>query len=169
VKQLGGTIDVSSELGAGTRFSVTLPSVEAPQGSRPAADDHLPRGTETVLVVESDPQVRRACLRALRGLGYTTLSAATIVQAVAALDDPARSIDLLIGDSALSSDPARRIHERLRTRSDVRVIYTSVQPHEEAACSAPGAAGALIKPFSAEDLAHAVRAALDVNSPRSSR
>jgi two-component system, cell cycle sensor histidine kinase and response regulator CckA len=167
VKQLSGAIDVESTVGAGTRFLVTLPSVEAPSGARQRGDEHLPRGNETVLVVESDPQVRRACLRALRSLGYGTLSAATIVQALVALDDSAHAIDLILGDSAISIDPARRIHERLCARPEIRVIYTVDHADDDA--SAPGAAGALLKPFSAEDLAHAVRAALDVNSPRNSR
>jgi PAS domain S-box-containing protein len=160
IKQLSGTIEAFSNVGTGTRFLIRLPIAEAPPGERERSSSHLPRGTETVLVIENDPQVRRACLRALRTLGYRALSAASAVQAVATLDDQSHLVSLILSDRVASKEADRQIHERLEKRPDLRLLYTSAHPGEPPS-SVVDSERALAKPFSLEDLAFAVRCALD--------
>ena len=73
IKQSGGHINVYSEVARGTTFKIYLPKVDAP-GQRPAprskAPD-LPRGTETILLVEDDPALREMASTLLARLGYT--------------------------------------------------------------------------------------------------
>ena len=130
-------------------------------------------------MIENDPQVRRACLRALRTLGYRALSAASAVDAVATLDDQSHLVSLILSDRVASKEANRQIHERLEKRPDLHLLYTSAHPGEPPSSGADSKR-ALAKPFSLEDLAFAVRGALDgelsgavkatpISSPRSSR
>jgi two-component system, cell cycle sensor histidine kinase and response regulator CckA len=160
IKQLAGTIEVDSTVGSGTRFLISLPAAEAPPGERERLSTHLPRGSETVLVIENDSQVRRACLRALRTLGYRALSAASADHAVATLDDPDSAIRLIVSDRVASTAASATIHERMEQRPELRVLYTSDHPSDSSA-NATEPKPALAKPFSLEDLALAVRGALD--------
>jgi two-component system, cell cycle sensor histidine kinase and response regulator CckA len=160
IKQLAGTIEACSKLGAGTRFSISLPLAERPRGERERISSHLPRGTESVLVIENDSQVRRACLRALRTLGYRALSAGSAEHVVAMLDDPSAAIRLIVSDRVASLEASQQIRERLVQRPELRLLYTSDHPSDSSPI-ATEAQPALAKPFSLEDLAHAVRGALD--------
>jgi two-component system cell cycle sensor histidine kinase/response regulator CckA len=77
VEQSGGHIDVYSELGKGTMFQVYFPCVEQPLdlAAQPVQSGPLPRGTETLLVVEDDPAVRHLAEEVLRTQGYVVLPA----------------------------------------------------------------------------------------------
>ena len=87
VKQSGGSIWVYSEPGHGTTFKIYLPALRraarrrAEARRRPPA---APPGTETVLLVEDEPEVRRLVEKLLRMQGYTVLSAASPAEAIAA-------------------------------------------------------------------------------------
>ena len=77
VKLLSGHIEVYSELGHGTMFRIHLPSKGGPADPLPVAASDTPAstGTETVLVVEDEPRVRRLAVLGLRAYGYTVLEA----------------------------------------------------------------------------------------------
>jgi two-component system cell cycle sensor histidine kinase/response regulator CckA len=77
VHQSGGCMSVASEVGKGTTFQVHFPCVEQPlEATTPAASGGLlPRGTETVLVVEDDPAVRHLAVEVLQSQGYSVLPA----------------------------------------------------------------------------------------------
>src|SRR5678809_651953 len=77
VKQSGGDIQLESEVGRGTRFKIYLPRVvepAAPEEARPAPAT-VPRGDETVLLVEDEPEVRDLAREILEASGYTVLQA----------------------------------------------------------------------------------------------
>ena len=79
VKQSGGHIQLYSELGQGTTVRLFLPLAEAPQNAaeprRGKADLDMPGGSETILLVEDDPRLRRVVSRRLRSLGYQVIEA----------------------------------------------------------------------------------------------
>src|SRR4029077_19985179 len=78
IKQSGGHISVYSEPARGTTFKIYLPLFESPGKTfvPPLNPPDLPRGTETILLVEDDPALREMAAALLRRLGYTVLAAA---------------------------------------------------------------------------------------------
>src|SRR5262249_33068277 len=77
VKQSGGGITVSSAVGVGTRFTICLPRVAGDGAERAAAaaSREVPRGTETILMVEDQARLRQVLGVVLRDFGYTVLEA----------------------------------------------------------------------------------------------
>lgn len=77
VDQLGGRIDVESEVGKGTTFRVYLPAhnLNVLSADSEGSDDGMPRGIETVLLVEDEPLVRSLAATILKEQGYTVLEA----------------------------------------------------------------------------------------------
>jgi hypothetical protein len=97
MQQAGGDIWLQSEPGKGTTFKLYFPRVDTPVASSTAAAvEPEPRGDETVLVVEDDPQVRDITVRMLNQLGYETLSAATGAEALAIGKAHSGTIHLLL-------------------------------------------------------------------------
>ena len=101
VKQSGGHISVYSEPSRGTTFKIYLPQVEEQTNipfPRPAPLD-LPRGTETILLVEDDPALREMAATLLKRLGYTVLAASDGVEALNLKQQPGTGhVDLLFTD-----------------------------------------------------------------------
>src|SRR5207253_3260302 len=76
VKQSEGTIWVYSEVGKGTTFKIYLPRVDEVHAEEVAAESHIvPRGHETILVVEDEDIVRTLSTEILKDQGYRVLAA----------------------------------------------------------------------------------------------
>ena len=99
VKQSGGSIQVNTEVGKGTSIAIYLPRVHGKDepiiGSSPASAF---RGTETVLLVEDDEQVRHLARNILRRCGYTVHAAANAVEAASFYESHEGKLDLLVTD-----------------------------------------------------------------------
>jgi signal transduction histidine kinase len=99
VKQSGGEINVESEVGRGTTFTVQLPVVE--KESNETAPETRPSrksgGGETILVLEDEPSVREFVTLVLTNAGYTVLAAANGHEGVGIAENN-RTIDLLLSD-----------------------------------------------------------------------
>jgi PAS domain S-box-containing protein len=166
VKQMGGYVWVYSEVGHGTTFKTYLPrvpdTVAAP--TEPAAARPLPRGDETVLVVEDSASLREMILELLGAQGYTVLSAEDGEVAVALAREPMQKIDLMLTDVVMPKLGGADLMRQVRAlRPEIRVLYMS--GYTAGAISKHGVlqqgSSLLEKPFTSEQLARAVRRALD--------
>jgi PAS domain S-box-containing protein len=167
VRQNDGAIFVYSEPGRGTTFKVYLPRVRgAWEAERfPAAVTvDLPRGTETVLVVEDEPGVRAVILRTLREQGYTVLEARHGLEALHLGTQPLEKIDLLLTDVVMPQVSGREVAENLtRAHPELRVLYMSGYTDDAVVRHGILSEGAVFlqKPFTPDVLAHKVREVLD--------
>jgi signal transduction histidine kinase len=128
VKQFGGQIEVASEIGKGTAFSIFLPRlkepVEAP-GAEPKAPDTL-EGSETVLLVEDEAGVRDLVARILKIYGYTVVTASSGEEALALCGEHKGRIDLVITDVVMPGLSGQQLVKKLaEERPGVKVIYMS--------------------------------------------
>jgi PAS domain S-box-containing protein len=165
IKQSGGHISVYSELGIGTTFRLYLPkssdgSIVVPS-SKPAS---LPRGHgELVLAVEDNAALRRILVRQLRDLGYRVAEAENAVTALGVLQQ--QKVDLLFTDVVMPGefdgfDLAREARGRW---PNMRILLTSGFPQAKLNGNRDETATirVLSKPYRKEDLARALRQALD--------
>ena len=164
VTQSGGTIEVESAPGMGTRFEIRLPRthLEAP-GAR-STSTLSPRGTETILLVEDNPLVRDVTVGALEGAGYRVLAASDGDAALGIVEAGSPRPDLLVTDVVMPGLGGRAVAEQLRRREPgIRVLFLSGYAPEApfyAAELEPGM-GFLAKPFTPTILLDRVRKLLD--------
>jgi two-component system, cell cycle sensor histidine kinase and response regulator CckA len=165
VKQTGGYVWVYSEVGRGTTFKIYLPRVEEARAEEKTVlvAPVLPRGTETVLVVEDTESLRDLIRELLEEQGYTVLVARDGEEALALAAERAAGIDLLLTDVVMPKLGGGDLAQRMRaSRPRIRVLFMS--GYTSGAISRHGAlqegANLLEKPFTAEQLARAVRLAL---------
>jgi CheY-like chemotaxis protein len=167
VCQSGGRIRVESERGKGTRVRIYLPKVPAPPppSYRKPSSKLLPTGTESILVVEDDVSVRHISVRVLRNLGYDVIEAASCVDAQRLLEEREnREIHLLLTDMVMPQMSGRDFAEWLRKISpQTKVVFVSGYLEESINPRDRIEAGTffLSKPFDPEQLATAIRQALD--------
>ncbi len=166
-RQSGGRFEIDSEEGAGTTVRLYLPvapehtRAEAPRDS-PATD--LPLGTERILVVEDDPDVREIAVAALSSLGYQVIQAGdgpTAVTVAADIDD----LDLLLTDVVLPKGMSGPVvsEEIKRLFPGIKVLFMSGYSGDallEHGALRPGIE-LLSKPYSKSALARRVRSVLD--------
>jgi len=162
VRQSGGWIRVYSEPGRGAMFQVYFPRVDGPAEApaAPAREAEDDRGSETVLVVEDQPEVRRLALTILSQKGYRLLEASNGAEALALAANYAEPIDLLLTDVVMPGMTGRELAGRLlETRPTVKVLFTSGYTAEAISHQEVLDAGAayLPKPFTASQLALKIR------------
>ncbi|MBK8169957.1 MAG: response regulator [Sandaracinaceae bacterium] len=169
VKQSGGYIWATSELGHGSTFSVYLPCVsgrpsEVRVGRSIAANL---RGNETILVVEDDARVRSAIARALQLQGYTVLTAGSSAEALSLATEKARSIDAVLSDVIMPRGNGPFLVTELRSViPNLRALFISGYTVQIAASSeAPDDRSYFLqKPFTPDVLAAKMREMLDAPS-----
>jgi len=156
IKENGGDLRVESAPGKGTTFRIELPV--APQSAdqlETAIKANAANGTETILLVEDQDGVRRVVETMLKRHGYHVLSSASSQEALAAADQHAGVIHLLITDMVMPGMSGRKMAECLvERRPNMKVLYVS--GYGDASISS-GDAHFLQKPFSTEELAVKVR------------
>ena len=166
VRPSGGSIHVYSEPGHGTSFKLYFPRVAADVDPGPAATPATAQGGdgETILLVEDESAVRGFAVRALTAVGYRVLEAGSGGQALELAAAQERQIDLLVTDIVMPGLQGHQLAEQLgAARPGLRVLYVSGFTENSVIHHGVPDEGAafLAKPFSAGELATAVRAALD--------
>ena len=166
VKQSQGWIVVHSEPGKGTTFEIYLPraaaTAESPEAAAPTKSDPV-RGSETVLVVEDQSEVRAFAVRALAAHGYRVLDAVDGPQALALSGQYAGPIHVLLTDVVLPGINGRELADRLKAaRPQVVVLYTSGYTDDVIAHRGvlDRNMAFIPKPYTAEELAAKVREVL---------
>ena len=127
VKQSGGHMALDSKIGQGTTMYIYLPrSFEAEQAIQPAADHKLSGGSETILLVEDDDEVRETAFHLLTELGYTVLQASDAERALSMLGD-GDDIDLLFTDVVMPGKMnGHELAQQMQSlRPDIPVLFTS--------------------------------------------
>ena len=164
VKQSGGHIRVYSEPGVGTVFKIYLPRTDAAPEAEPSGDTTLPHGTETILVVEDEEEVRRLAREVLERLGYTILEAMNAIEAVLIAEQHAGLIDLLLTDVVMPRMGGGALAEAVTAaRPETKILFTSGYTDDAIVRHGVLEAGVqlLEKPFTPDALADNVRAVLD--------
>lgn len=165
VTQSGGNISVSSVPGAGTTFRVYLPADSALPETRPEERAQaISRGTETILVVEDEPNLREITRIFLEEYGYRVLEALNVEQALQWARVFPEPIHLTLTDVIMPGMSGRQLAEQiLSARPEMKIVYMTgytddmVVQHK---VLEPGVA-LLQKPFNKTQLARKIRAVLD--------
>jgi len=169
VKQNGGEIWVYSEPGFGSTFKIYLPRVSA-TGDRDDPDQTIETATaptETILLVEDEPGVRKLVREMLARRGYTVLAPENSADALAIGKKHRGPIHLLLTDVVMPNLGGRELARRLgQSRPAMKVLYMSGYTDAAVVHNGviePGAAF-LQKPFTAELLERKIREVLDADA-----
>jgi hypothetical protein len=166
VHQSGGYIGVDSARGRGTTFTIYLPQITDPvrvTEAPTASPRDLMRGTEVVLLVEDEEEVRRLASEILKTCGYTVLETSDPLEALTIGERRNGAIDLLLTDLVMPAMRGSELAQRLGTTCPrMRVLYMSGYTDEmiDAPSTSEPARAFLHKPFTPRDLATKVREAL---------
>jgi two-component system, cell cycle sensor histidine kinase and response regulator CckA len=170
IQQSGGRIAVYSEVGIGTSFKVYLPRdlagdvADPPQAVRPTTG----LGSETVLLVEDDEQVRALARLVLGSHGYTLIEARDGAEALRLCAQHPGTIHLMVTDIIMPNLSGRQLAEKLQAlHPSLRVLFLSGYTDDAVVHHGVLEHGAafLQKPFVPEALARKVREMLDVREP----
>jgi CheY-like chemotaxis protein len=163
VQQCGGFVTCTSDPGKGTSFVIHLPIVDSAEASQapPSREDGPPTGTETILLVEDDPDVRGVTRAILQEVGYRVLVATDGDAGIEICLREGTRIDLVLTDVLMpgldGAEMARRIRERV---PGMRVLFMSGYGDRPGG-DPRGTETDLVKPMKPDTLLSAVRKALD--------
>jgi two-component system, cell cycle sensor histidine kinase and response regulator CckA len=169
VKQSGGYIWVYSEPGRGSTFKIYFPRVDAPAEVL-EPEKHIrkvQRGTETILLVEDDEQLRELSSSVLTNCGYNVLIASSPEQGLAICKAQTSDIRLLVTDVVMPRINGRQLAEQvMKLHPAMKVLYISGYTNNAIVHYGVLDPGLwfLPKPFTLSDLVAKVREVLDATS-----
>jgi len=166
IKKHNGLIKVSSELGNGASFYVNLPIIE--KNNFPPSREHIEnkfsRGTERIMVVDDEPDIRDTMIEILGGLGYNVVGFENGERALYEFKQTPNQFDLVITDMTMPLMTGDKMSvEMLKVRKDLPIILCTGY-HEsftEEAALKTGIQVYIDKPVSAKKLSTIIRQLLD--------
>ena len=166
VRQHQGWIECHSETGRGTQFDIFLPRTEAarPLSPPPLSATPMPTrsGSETILVADDEPMIRRLAVFVLERSGYTVLEAEDGQQAVELYERERHRVDLVLLDLTmpnLSGQEAFR--QMLQINPDVKVMFASGYAAEQISVEEQDLVlGFVKKPYRPDELVQTIQEAL---------
>jgi PAS domain S-box-containing protein len=164
VQQHDGWIDCTSEIRCGARFDIYLPRYGQEMRETPTSCSAIPvHGQETILVVDDEVMIRDLVRDILQKFGYQVVLAEDGQQAVELYGRDSDSIDLVLLDLTMPRMSGRDALKRMiLLNPEVRALLSSGYSADPSLLSEyPQVLGFVSKPYRPEDLARAVRAALD--------
>jgi PAS domain S-box-containing protein len=166
VKVHGGYIQCYSEPALGTTFRVYLPAVELGDMAtvKPQQEAPLQGGSETIFVVDDEPEIRELTREALEMLGYSVKMAVNGEQALEIFQEQDSPIDLVLLDLNMPGMGGHKcLQELLRLDPQIKVVITSgyAANGQGKDTLASGAKGFIGKPYQLKELAAMVREVLD--------
>ena len=165
VKEMGGEINLTSELGKGSEFTVYLP-VSADTGTVDPPETRLPpeKGSERILLVDDEPAIASLEAQILERLGYNVDARLDSKEALAVFQDNPMNYDLVITDMTMpgiTGDQLARAAMKIRPGMPVIICTGFSEKMGQAEAEAIGVKGYLMKPVVGSDLATTVRRVLD--------
>ena len=167
IKGHKGMINVYSEPGHGTTFTIYLPASEKEAVKEKTATGTIARGTETILLVDDEQMVLEVNKSLLEYMGYRVYAAGSGQEAIALYMEKRSEIDLVILDMILPGISGGETFDRLREIDpEIRVLLCSGYSIEGEAQQIMdrGCNGFIQKPFQLKNLSQKVREILDGNS-----
>jgi CheY-like chemotaxis protein len=166
VKQSEGNIWIYSEPGQGTTFKIYLPRVDEPleELNEKVMKEEIPRGNETILVVEDEEEVRKVAARILKKQGYTVLETSHGNEALHICHHFNDQIHLMLTDVVMPRMSGRELANQLMaTHPDMKVLYMSGYTDNAIAHHGILEEGMnyIQKPFTMDGLARKVREVLE--------
>ena len=170
VRDLSGVLTVRSRVGEGSTFRILLPRVAPAVTTSPPARRSLrslPRGDETVLLVDDDVSVRELVRDLLKRCGYTVIEAADVNDAIALFARHRDEIRLLVTDIVMPQLNGRQLAEQfVAERPALKVLYMSGYTDDQVLVQDAAVVPSFLqKPFTPDVLARTVRAVLDAGPP----
>lgn len=168
VKQAGGWIGLYSELGHGSTFKIYFPRIDTPVAPERAVVGTDLRGTETIMVVEDQPNVLKLTVGALKKFGYNVYSAGRPDEALAWVQSFTEPIQLLVTDVVMPGMTGRQLaNQMVGLIPGLRVLFMSGYTDDAIAHHGVLDSGVayLAKPFTADSLGQKVRETLTRELP----
>ena len=165
IEQMHGDIQVYTALGQGSRFMIYLPAASDTQSApKREAAPQTPRGSETILIIEDQREVRDLVGRILTRLGYTVLPASNGAEAMSIARASAGQIDLVLSDVIMPDQMGPEVVDSLRQEFPaLRVLFMSgyTDVALEGYGVSPDDLALIQKPFTIQELAGRLRQILD--------
>ena len=165
VRQFGGTVEVQSQTGVGTRVRVYFPQVDRIGSVRDTTvvSEALSKGAETVLLVEADEIARKLALSTLHRHRYHVLEAGSAVEALLVAQQHAGPIHLTVSHLSMPEISGRDLAKRLVLRHPkMKALFVSGFSDETIASHRVNKKYFLQQPYRQHDLAGKIRELLDV-------
>jgi two-component system, cell cycle sensor histidine kinase and response regulator CckA len=164
MKNHGGTMNVSSELGQGSCFELYLPLSEQNPEQEPTADTRIQLGSETILLVDDEEFIRDFACELLEHLGYRVVAVASGAEAVEAITHRGDTIDLVMLDIIMPDMDGIKTFDRIRAiMPRMPVIFASGYSQDGQAIDIiqKGCNGFIQKPYNLPDLSQKIRKAFE--------